>query len=219
MKTRTWSNVPGTVIGAVLIGVAVSTPLQLDVTYAQEATPEPIAADIPSPQECTAEPRALPLLPELATPGPPATPAPLAATPAEPFVLPTGESPDDETTEAVTSTVRESLACRNANDLLRAYALFTPTMLESLFGGPATIDPDVRALIAEEQEPVARRGRVALVQITEMVLLPDGRAGALVLTANAERIYQDYLYFAQDNESGRWLIDGAVNLGWQAMGG
>jgi hypothetical protein len=219
MMKRTCASGSRILIGALLLSAVVTSPFH-GVT-AQEATPEPepIAADIPSPQECEIEPRNLPLLPELATPGPPATPAPLAAVPAEPFVLPTGEAPDEATVEAVTATVRESLACRNANDLLRAYALFTPNMLEALFGGPDTIDPDVRALIAEEQGPVERRGRVALVQITEMVLLPDGRTGALVLTANAERIYQDYLYFAQDSDSERWLIDGAENLGWQALGG
>lgn len=219
MSTRSWSHAARTTIGALLLGVVVSGSISLPHALAQEATPEPIAANIPSPQECMVEPRELPLLPELATPAPPATPAPLAATPAAPFVLPTGEAPDEATVEAVTATVRESLACRNANDLLRAYALFTPNMLESLFGGPVTIDPDVRALLAEKQDPVARRGRVALVQVTDMVLLPDGRAGALVLTANAERIFQDYLYFAEDTASGRWLIDGSVNLGWQALGG
>lgn len=206
-------------IGAALLGLVLCLCRLEDGALAQEATPVPVSADIPAPQECEIEPRVLPLLPELATPAPPATPAPLAAAPAEPFAPPAGETPDEATVEAVTATVREALACRNANDLLRAYALFTPNMLESLFGGPATIDPDVRAMIAEEQDPVARRGRVALVQISDMTLLPDGRVGALVLTANAERIYQDYLYFAQDEESDRWLIDGAVNLGWQMLGG
>lgn len=217
MKPRILTNASRTMLGALLVGVAVFTPMPN--TGAQEATPAPIAADIPAPQECEVEPRELPLLAEAATPLPVATPAPIAASAAEPFVLPTGETPDVATTEAVTATVRESLACRNANDLLRAYALFTPSMVQSLFGSAATIDPDVRALIAEKQDPVARRGRVALVQITDMALLPDGRVGALVLTANAERIYQDYLYFVQDEASGRWLIDGAVDLGWQPVGG
>ncbi len=217
MKIRSWAAGSSGMIGAVLLAVAVSIPLHS--TRAQEATPEAIAADIPAPQECEVEPRDMPLLVSVATPAPAATPVPVVAAPAEPFVLPTGETPDEATIEAVTATVRESLACRNANDLLRAYALFTPRMLESLFGGPETIDPDVRALISEKQDVVARRGRVALVQMNDLVLLPDGRVGALVLTANAERIFQDYLFFVQDEESGRWLIDGTEDLGWRGIGG
>ena len=141
-----------------------------------------------------------------------ATPAPIVTEPAEPFAPPAGEAADAETAAAITATVREAIACRNAGDFLRVYTLFTQDMLVALFGGPATVDPEVRAAVEERPRPIPEARRLALVAVSDVVLLPDGRAGALVETESARRAFRDYLYLHFDAVSGRWRIDAAVPL-------
>ncbi len=172
-----------------------------------QATPTAGELDVPLPQECKIEPRELPLFPPGVGQQTAATPAPVESVPAAPFVASAGDPADAETVAAVSATVRESLACRNGNDLASAYALFTPEMLVALFGGPATIDPEVSATLAEDVGPLPRRLRVALVAVNDIVMLPDGRAGAVVETMTLERAFRDYLFFVLDASSGRWLID------------
>jgi hypothetical protein len=177
-----------------------------------QATPTAGIPEIPPPEACQVVPRELPLFPEGVGQRAPGTPEPFEAVPATPFALPSGAAPDAGTVDAVTATVREALACRNANDFLRAYALFTQNMIVELFGGPGTIDPEVQAAMAQEPQPLPRRARVALYSIDDVVSLPDGRVGVLVLTLNAQRAFRDYLIFARDAESGRWLIDESITL-------
>lgn len=196
---------------AVSLFLSLSLPLGVRGVQGQ-ATPAATDLDVPSPEECLVEPRAFPLFPADVGQRAAATPAPLATEPEPPFVRPEGEPADDETVAAVTATVREALACRNGNDFLRASALFSQEMIVALFGGPATIDPEIRATVVEEVGPVPKRQRIGLVSIEDVVLLPDGRVGAMVDTGNARRSFQDYLFFAHDPESGRWLIDETVAL-------
>ncbi|MFT4040187.1 MAG: hypothetical protein QM692_18545 [Thermomicrobiales bacterium] len=214
-------------LAAALLAAAFLLTTAPAVTLAQDATPaaspasatpegEALAWDVPAPAECTIAPRALPLFAEGEGQLTAATPAPLPATPAPAFVVPDGDPVTPDLEAAVTATVRESIACRNANDLLRAYALFTPGMIGSLFGGPATVDPEIRALTAPENadqlEPLAKRARVALLQLSEIAHRPDGRIGVIVTTGTVDTLFQDYLVLAYDAASGRWLIDEAVPL-------
>jgi hypothetical protein len=182
-------------------------------TPGPQATPT-TAWDIPAPEECVVEPRPVPIFAEGVGQREPATPLPLPATPAPPFVIPDGDPVSPQLEAAVVATVRESIACRNANRILRAFALFTDPMLVSLFGGPATIDPEIRALIkqGDELKPLPRRQRVALLQVSQVAHRPDGRIGAIVTTGTAAYLFQDYLVFAYDAASGRWLIDEVVPL-------
>jgi hypothetical protein len=184
-----------------------------DLSARAQATPTAATLDVPSPQECLVAPRPLPLFPAEVGQRAAATPGPLPTAPAQPFVPPTGEAADAETIKGVTATVREALACRNGNDLLRAYALFTEDMIVSLFGGPATIDPEVQQAVVEQPSPLPRRQRLALVSLTDVVLLPDGRAGAIVETQAGNQTFRDYLVFKHDSTSGRWLIDGTKVIG------
>ncbi len=205
-----WSVRAAACLLAVML-LALTLPFSAGTVLGQ-ATPAAAALDVPSPEECVVEPRSLPLFPEGVGQLASATPAPLATEPEPPFTIPQGEPADVETTTGVSATVREAIACRNANDFQRAYALFTQDMLVSLFGGPATVDPEVVAAIAEEAGPLSRRQQLALLALTDVILLPDGRVGAIVETGNARRAYQDFLIFEQDPASGRWLIDESVAL-------
>ena len=205
----------GVVLCALTLAAGVGTP-----AYAQEgATPVAQATptttwDVPAPDECTVEPRALPMFPAGVGQREPATPLPLPASPVPAFVVPDGDPVTPNIEAGVMATVRESIACRNANQMLRAYALFTEPMIVSLFGGPATVDPEIRALIQQGDGtgPLPRRQRVALLQTSQIAHRPDGRIGAIVTTGTVDRIFQDYLVFTYDAPSGRWLIDEAVLL-------
>lgn len=187
-------------------------------TPAPQATPA-TAWDIPAPEECTVEPRPLPIFAEGVGQQAPATPMPLPATPAPEFVVPDGDPVTPDIEAAVVATVRESIACRNANEFLRAYALFTEPMLVSLFGGPATIDPEIRALtrVGSGIEPLPRRQRVALLQVSQIAHRPDGRIGVIVTTGTASQVFQDYLVLTYDAASSRWLMDEVEPLASEPM--
>jgi hypothetical protein len=198
---------------SLVVSVATPSLAQESATPAAQATPG-AEWDVPLPDECMIEPREEPLFAAGEGQRTPATPLPLPATPGPVFTIPDSDPVTADIEGAVTATVRESIACRNANQMLRAYALFTEPMVVSMFGGPATVDPEIRALIARGDElgPLPRRQRVALLQLSDVGHRPDGRVGAIVTTGTVDRIFQDYLVFAYDGASGRWLIDEAVPL-------
>lgn len=219
-RVGTWARRGGLLLCATVLVVSNggAALAQEPGTPAPQATPT-TSWDVPAPEECAVEPRPVPIFAEGVGQQEPATPMPLAATPAPSFVVPDGDPVTPEIEGAVVATVRESIACRNANQMLRAYALFTEPMLISLFGGPATVDPEIRALIRQGDElgPLPRRQRVALLQVSQIAHRPDGRIGAIVTTGTADRVFQDYLVFTYDAGTGRWLIDEVVLLASEPM--
>jgi len=154
---------------------------------------------------CNVEPRAFPLPTE--TPIGVITPGPVETTP---FALPTGEPVDDSTATAISATIAESIACRNAGDFRRAYALFTDRFIAHLLGAPDTLDPDLLARLAGPPTPVAGGDRLAVGDVARIERLADGRVGAIVVTQNREEVFADYLYLVEAN--GRWQIDEVVAL-------
>lgn len=140
--------------------------------------------------------------------------AALDAATAEPLVtltadtLPVGDPADQVTGAEITTTVQTVLSCRNAGDFSRIYALFSDRMIGQLYGGRGTIPPETVQTLQQAPQPVAPPFRVNLVELSAPGLFPDGRAGAVVVTANATHTFTDYLYFV--NEDGRWLIDEAI---------
>ena len=141
-----------------------------------------------------------------------ATPRPIVPDPPEAFAPPTGDAAGEETVAGITATVREAIACRNAGDYARMLVFFTPNMLAELYGSPATVDPEVLQGIQEGPRPVPEPRRLRIEAIEEVVMLPDGRVGALVETSSPRREFRDYLFFVFDPESGRWRIDESVTL-------
>lgn len=159
---------------------------------------------VPEPDECTVAPRSLPL------PGGAATPTTPEAVATE-FVRPTGAQADDATKDAVNATVRQSVACANAGDLLRGLALYTDRFLANQLVGPNGITQQNMALLAATPPATSpAANRLTLVAVQDVIQLSDGRVGATVVTRNADGTFEDYLFFAQVN--GDWLIDDAVRL-------
>ena len=91
---------------------------------AQDATPA--AGEVIDPAECQVEPRAIEEIEQLvgtAGEGADATPDAAQAGSME------GEDADEATVQAVTQTYRELVACLNAGEFLRIYALYTDDYL------------------------------------------------------------------------------------------
>ncbi|HEU0116919.1 MAG TPA: hypothetical protein VFQ80_19650 [Thermomicrobiales bacterium] len=200
---RTWQ--------ATALALSLAAGLALLLSAAAPTGTPAAGPSAPPPNECTVAHRALPLLPPGAPGAPAATPAPIAP-PASPtsFALPRGEPADAPTIAAVEATVREAVACRNAGDFRRAYALFTDAMLERMFGSDETISPEIAAAIAEAPQHLPRAERLRIVSIGEVTLDADGRASAVVETQSPDGDFRDLLFFVKGPNG--WLIDEAEKI-------
>lgn len=196
--------------GALALATAFAAPAP-GARAAQPATPV-AEQDAPRPDGCVVEPIRLPI----ALPSAPGTPT--ARLP-DPAALPAGEPADPDTAAGITATVREAIACRNAGDLRRAYALMTPALLAGLLGTPETAPPEIVTALLEPTRRVPRDERVTLLAISDVALLPDGRVRARVETEAAGFRFADSLLFVRvsDGDRNRWLIDDALPLGQQPI--
>jgi hypothetical protein len=200
-----------TLLRAVVPAVVLALSLCQASVLAQ-GTPAAADPNVPAPDECQiALPETIEFPADSMRPVA-ATPRPIITEAETPFAPPAGEPADEETVAAITATVRESIACRNAGDFARMLVFFTPNMLAELYGSPATVDPEVLQGIQEGPRALPEPRRLRLDAIESIVMVPDGRVGAVVETSTPRREYRDYLFFVLDAESGRWLIDGSVPL-------
>ena len=178
-----------------LLSLAVARP-----TLAQTATPVayPVA---PDPSECVVEPtRVEEIAAILGTP---------VATPdvtATPFVPPAGEPADAETSAEVVATLRHVFACANAGDPLRVASLFTDDFVRNFFGGVPL--PDLLEFLAIPPLPLAEDQKRIIVRFGEVQLLPDGRAGVvIVLDEPDDPRTEEPDYAILEHVEGRWLVD------------
>jgi hypothetical protein len=177
--------------GLVAIGAMLSSAAP---AAGQDATP---AADFvtPDPAACTVEARAFEEVVALA-----ATPA--AATP--PVTMPVaspiaaGEPADAETVQAVTETVAELYACLEADEPLRAYALFS--------------DGALRQLLAEDllqpEGVIQGLGPREAFRIEEVRTLPDDRAAAVIAFRVSEGAFTETWSFVRVDD--HYLVEGLI---------
>jgi hypothetical protein len=168
---------------------------------AQAATPAPppFAA---ATAGCTVEPRSPnELLAVIGTPDPAATMGP---GPDHAIVLPPGEPADSATAAAVTATMDQFVGCLDAQDALRFTELLTDDFLRRLgrFQTEA-IDPQ-----SPQPGPPVDSG--AIVRVRDVVVLADGRAGAIVWFCHLEDSHPApgrafYVVFAKGGD--RWQVD------------
>ena len=173
---------------SVLALVVLGTGLISGRVAAQEdpmATPgaEAAAARVVPAEECQVEPRpaeevfALLGLAEGAD----------AATPAAdrtPVSAPPWVAADPETVDAATATIRDWLACINADDNFRIAALMTDSAIFRFFGGGLAPDEAIegaRGNLAGTPVPRREEEHVRLVAVTDVSRLEDGRVAALTL--------------------------------------
>jgi hypothetical protein len=192
------------------IGLVVSACFIWPVAaLAEEETPvgKPVAMPIvPAPADCVVAPRTVEELRELiGTPEPFVPPPPDATPPPQPTPAPRPTTPPSEPAEpatiaAISATVYHFLACVNAGDMLRGYALYTDEFVRtSVFFDPAMERPPV---------PVPPDQRVTLLDITYVRVYPDDRVGAVIVIDDplAPSPAEPYFFVFREVD-GDWLFD------------
>jgi hypothetical protein len=110
-----------------------------------------------------------------------------AATPAAdrtPVPAPPWVAADPVAVEAATATIRDWLACINADDNFRIAALMTDPAIVRFFGGGLAPDEAIegaRGNLAGTPVPRREEEHVRLVAVTDVSRLDDGRVAALAL--------------------------------------
>ncbi len=173
-----------------------------------QATPSLGEMDFPDPADCTVEPRTEE---EFRTLIQEASAMPAAdASPAANRTAPAGTPADDETVVAINATWREFIACINAADYTRIFALTSDDKLRSDFvqdlatGGTEDTMVEFFMAPATALPPEARAPYIPLENIQ---VLPDGRVSA---TGPGETGQGEVLIFVK--VEGRWLIDDQFDL-------
>ncbi len=170
-----------------------------------------------SPEECVAEPRAadqIAVLLGLAGEGivPPALPT---------ITAPLGQNLDSEQAVPVQEAAREILACFNAGDIARAAALMTDNGVIRTYW-QLTETPELRSTAQERIGTVTPRpepAQIRLVTVTDISLLPDGRAIAFVVINDpaAPQPGPETLLFYFKDQDGTWLLDDWVDFSIAAV--
>jgi plastocyanin len=178
-----------------IMGLALGT-FAVQVVVAQDATP---AGEVIDPAQCQVEPRAIEDIEQLIN----ASAAGAEATPdaAEAGTM-EGEAADEATVEAVTATYRELVACLNAGEYLRVYALYTDDYVQRNFAESGQTLEQLQATPSPDQQEAT-----ALVGVSDVRQIEGDRVAARVETASQAAegtIVIDAILVQQDD---RYVID------------
>ena len=215
-RARSWPSLPAAhqenplrrllAIVVVLVSlVLVSAP----GAAAQEGTPT-AGHDVPTPSECTVEPRSedelRALFREVA-----ATPIPTSpgASPT-PAVLPPGDPADAQTLAAVNATWRLYIACLNAGDQARMFAVLSDDMVRRQFVVDIAFGVTEEALftyLAATPVPLPPDQGAPVVSFADARVLSDSRV-AVVGPGDQNR--GDVHIFIKEGD--RWLLDDWFDL-------
>lgn len=176
----------------------------------QDATPAP-GRDVPQPSECTVEPRSdqefRALYRDAVTLSSTASPTagPVLRTP------PPGQPAGGATVAEINASWREFIACINAGDLSRVFALTSDDKLRRDFvvdiANGATEEMLVPYLLATPTalDPATF---VPLMPFQDATLLPDGR---VAVVGDGEDGHGEVLVFIKEGD--RWIVDDQWDLG------
>lgn len=172
----------------------------IDAVTAQIATPAAYPG-APDPSECIVVPAAIEEIEAIVgipAAGPVGTPAS--------FVIPDGEPADAETSAEVVATLRQVFACANAGDLLRVASLYTDDFVRDFFDGVPR--EDLLEFLAVPPQPLPEDQQRIIIRFGEIQLLPDGRAGVvIVLDEPEDPRTEEPDYAILERAEGRWLVD------------
>lgn len=185
------------------------------VVSAQSGTPVG-GRDVPDASECTVAPGVaadvLALFREMAaTPTAPSTSGTANPTP---FVPPSGQPADAETTAAIVTATREIIACTNSYGFLGLVTVSTHRHIRDIMTvdlANGMTEADVAAFYADTPEPPTPEQSVAFGEVRDVVVLDDGRVGALVVGDEpGAPSYPLYFIFVKEND--RYLLDEEYDL-------
>lgn len=168
---------------------------------ASAQTPPPATYPLtPNPKDCAVEPAPLEgVVNVLQTP----VAAPASPTP---FVPPLSVPADAEVASDVVATLYEVFACANAGAPLRVVSLFTADFMRAFFSD-ASLE-EVAGFLVTEPQPLPEEERRVIVRLGEVQMLPDGRAGVLiVLDEPDDPRTEEPDYAILEQVVGRWLVD------------
>jgi plastocyanin len=166
------------------------------VVIAQDATPA--AGEVIDPAECQVEPRPIEEIEQLigtASEEADATPDAAQAGSME------GEDADEATVQAVTQTYRELVACLNAGEFLRIYALYTDDYLRRTLADSGMDLQQLQATPAPDRQEVT-----ALVGVSEVRQLAGGRVTARVETTSSPEGTASAVQSVLEQVEDRYLI-------------
>lgn len=176
---------------------------------------------VPNPADCTVEPRTLEEMVAIAASPVAAIGSPVAATPdasalASPVIV------DAEIARDVASTYRLWVACGNAGDFARQYALATDGDLQRiLLSGVAITGAEVEMIVRVMQTPAPQLPMywTAIKVSGDVTYQPDGTVTLFVVTSEVKDVNSGdgksaIVVFRQ--ERGQWLIDGIYSIGSNA---
>jgi hypothetical protein len=205
------------IVSAALVATLALVLLGGFTTRAQEATPGSTGLPVtPDPSECTVqEPTFQDLLDRIgATPVPAGmatgTEEPLPAASPAAFTLPPGTPADAATVAAITALMREVVACLNTGHYLTLFYFVSDSLLRQFEDEDPITEADVAAF-SGTPEALDASQYATLVAVRQVVVLPDGRVGALVDTIFPDEqpgVQTEYFAFVQ--EDGQWRIDEVV---------
>lgn len=121
-------------------------------------------------------------------------------------LVPPGDPAPAAAEAAVRGVVRAYVACQNAGELLRAYALYSDAYLGRLFARQGEWDEAAFFGLATPR-PNPPDERSAIVEVAGVRLLPDGRVGATVTIAYQSIPMPKTFFFTFVEEGDRWAID------------
>jgi hypothetical protein len=102
--------------------------------------------------------------------------------------------------------VHQVFACANAGDPSRVASLFTADFVRAFFGG-APLE-DVTAFLTASPQPLPEAQERIIVRIEDVQILPDGRAGVVIVLDEPDDPRPDEPDFViLELVGGRWLID------------
>jgi len=164
---------------------------------AQNATPA--AGEVIDPSECQVEPRTMEEVQQLvgtASEEAGATPDAAQAGSMQ------GEDADEATVQKVTQTYRQLVACLNAGDFLRVYALYTDDYLRRTLNDSGIDVQQIQATPAPDQQEMT-----ALVGVSEVRQLAGGRVAARVETISVPEGVSSVIQAVLEPAGDRLLIE------------
>jgi len=209
----------GVLIACVAVAVVCIVALSATRDDSAPATPEATGvtgtpAVASAPTECDVSPRPMSFLETLVTaPEPDVTPEPVES-------VPDGRDVDQATRAEVAEVVATLIACTNAGDLLRAFALFEDGYLRRLYDqdGVMTVEIANELVVSfATPEPVTAERRTVLVGLPVVRQLGDGRMAVVTETTGGAQDDDDDtelgLLILARAADGRWLVvDGRTDV-------
>lgn len=134
--------------------------------------------------------------------------------------LPQGEPAEAAVAAEVTATVGEFLACLNAGEAIRVYALVSDRFLRTRVvpnlptqDALAALEEGFAVGVAASPVPQPEGARTTLVDVRDVRVLPDGAIGAVVVVENpTAEPPRDTSFFVLAREGDRLLIDAIVGI-------